>query len=101
MTTLQRPGPSAPADGPRGVDLLNHPALNKGTAAFTEDERSELGLHGLLPPRVEGLDQQVARASEAYTAEKTTTWSDTSTCGRCKTPTRCSSIACFSTTSRK
>src|SRR5271157_5324574 len=65
MTTLQRPGPSAPADDPRGVDLLNHPALNKGTA-FTEGERSRLGLHGLLPPQVESLDQQVVRAYEAY-----------------------------------
>ncbi|MGP0063589.1 MAG: NAD-dependent malic enzyme [Isosphaeraceae bacterium] len=65
MTTLQRPGPSAPADGPRGVDLLNHPVLNKG-AAFTEGERSRLGLHGLLPPQVESLDQQVVRAYEAY-----------------------------------
>src|SRR5271157_3292756 len=65
MTTLQRPGPSAPADDPRGVDLLNHPSLNKGTA-FTEGERSRLGLHGLLPPQVESLDQQVVRAYEAY-----------------------------------
>ncbi len=65
MTTLQRPGPSAPADGPRGVDLLNHPALNKGTA-FTEGERSRLGLHGLLPPQLESLDQQVVRAYEAH-----------------------------------
>jgi malate dehydrogenase (oxaloacetate-decarboxylating) len=65
MTTLQRPEPSTPADGSRGVDLLNHPALNKGTA-FTEDERSRLGLHGLLPPQVESLDQQVVRAYEAY-----------------------------------
>jgi malate dehydrogenase (oxaloacetate-decarboxylating) len=65
MTTLQRPGPSAPADGPHGVDLLNRPALNKGTA-FTEDERSRLGLHGLLPPHIETLDEQVVRAYEAY-----------------------------------
>ena len=65
MTTLQRPGPSAPADGPHGVDRLNRPALNKGTA-FTEDERGRLGLHGLLPPHVETLDEQVVRAYEAY-----------------------------------
>src|SRR5262249_15976830 len=65
MTMQQRPGPSAPADGPRGVDRLNRPALNKGTA-FTEDERAALGLHGLLPPQVESLDEQVVRAYEAY-----------------------------------
>jgi len=49
-----------------GTDLLNRPRLNKGTA-FTEGERSSLGLHGLLPPQVETLDQQVVRAYEAYT----------------------------------
>jgi malate dehydrogenase (oxaloacetate-decarboxylating) len=65
MTTLQRPRASIPADGSRGVDLLNRPTLNKGTA-FTEDERSRLGLHGLLPPQVETLDEQAVRAYEAY-----------------------------------
>ncbi|MGB7464876.1 MAG: NAD-dependent malic enzyme [Candidatus Acidiferrum sp.] len=50
---------------PRGKDLLNHNELNKGTA-FTEEERSMLGLHGLLPPHVESLDGQVVRAYEAY-----------------------------------
>jgi len=49
----------------RGIDLLQCPRRNKGTA-FTEDERTKLGLHGLLPPRVESLDQQVVRAYEAY-----------------------------------
>src|SRR5580704_148697 len=50
---------------PRGMDLLNRQTLNKGTA-FTERERSEFGLHGLLPPQIETLDQQVLRAYEAY-----------------------------------
>jgi malate dehydrogenase (oxaloacetate-decarboxylating) len=50
---------------PRGMDLLNRQGLNKGTA-FTEEERSALGLHGLLPPQVETLDQQAGRAYEAY-----------------------------------
>jgi malate dehydrogenase (oxaloacetate-decarboxylating) len=49
----------------RGMDLLNRQGLNKGTA-FTEEERTLLGLHGLLPPHVESLDEQVARAYEAY-----------------------------------
>ena len=48
-----------------GVDLLNRQGLNKGTA-FTEDERSIFGLHGLLPPHVETLEEQVFRAYEAY-----------------------------------
>jgi malate dehydrogenase (oxaloacetate-decarboxylating) len=50
---------------PRGMDLLNRQGLNKGTA-FTEEERSELGLHGLLPPHIEDLSEQVVRAYEAY-----------------------------------
>ncbi|HZY83663.1 MAG TPA: NAD-dependent malic enzyme [Gemmataceae bacterium] len=65
MTTLLKPMPAAPADELRGATLLNRPVLNKGTA-FTEDERSKLGLDGLLPPHVETLDQQAVRAYEAY-----------------------------------
>src|ERR1700759_2667763 len=52
-------------DIPQGMDLLNRQVLNKGTA-FTCDERSEFGLHGLLPPQGEKLDEQVLRAYEAY-----------------------------------
>jgi malate dehydrogenase (oxaloacetate-decarboxylating) len=48
-----------------GVDLLNNPALNKGTA-FDEPEREAFGLHGLLPPIVESLDAQCVRAYEAF-----------------------------------
>ena len=47
------------------MQLLDEPSINKGTA-FTEEERMRLCLHGLLPPRVETLDQQVVRAYEAY-----------------------------------
>jgi len=54
---------------PHGTELLNHPGLNKGTA-FTEDERMTLALHGLLPPHVESLAQQVVRAYEAYQRKK-------------------------------
>jgi malate dehydrogenase (oxaloacetate-decarboxylating) len=48
-----------------GKDLMSDPVLNKGTA-FTEEERTEFGLHGLLPPVVETLEQQSVRAYEAY-----------------------------------
>jgi malate dehydrogenase (oxaloacetate-decarboxylating) len=48
-----------------GKDLMSDPVLNKGTA-FNEEERSEFGLHGLLPPIVETLEQQCVRAYEAY-----------------------------------
>jgi malate dehydrogenase (oxaloacetate-decarboxylating) len=47
------------------MDLLDSPLLNKGTA-FSDAERTEFGLHGLLPPQVETLDEQVVRAYEAY-----------------------------------
>jgi malate dehydrogenase (oxaloacetate-decarboxylating) len=47
-----------------GLDLLNVPMLNKGTA-FTEAERDAFHLHGLLPPHVGTLDQQVARRLKA------------------------------------
>jgi malate dehydrogenase (oxaloacetate-decarboxylating) len=47
------------------MDLLDSPLLNKGTA-FTPEERTLFGLHALLPPQVETLDQQVVRAYEAY-----------------------------------
>jgi malate dehydrogenase (oxaloacetate-decarboxylating) len=49
----------------RGMDLLNNPALNKGTA-FTEAERDLFGLNGLLPPVVESLDDQCIRAYQAF-----------------------------------
>jgi malate dehydrogenase (oxaloacetate-decarboxylating) len=48
-----------------GKDFMSDPVLNKGTA-FTEEERTEIGLHGLLPPVVETLEQQCVRAYEAY-----------------------------------
>ena len=53
------------SDIPRGMDLLNRQGLNKGTA-FTEAERTEFGLHGLLPPQIETLDEQAVRAYGAY-----------------------------------
>jgi len=57
--------PAGQLEVPQGMDLLNRQGLNKGTA-FGEDERAELGLHGLLPPHVETLDEQVVRAYGAY-----------------------------------
>jgi malate dehydrogenase (oxaloacetate-decarboxylating)(NADP+) len=43
-----------------GYALLHNPRLNKGTA-FTEAERRDHGLEGLLPPAVTTIDLQVAR----------------------------------------
>ena len=49
----------------RGMDLLDTPIFNKGTA-FTDEERSAFGLHGLLPPHIESLDEQTVRVYESY-----------------------------------
>jgi malate dehydrogenase (oxaloacetate-decarboxylating)(NADP+) len=43
-----------------GYELLHNPRLNKGTA-FTEAERRDYGLEGLLPPAVSTLDVQISR----------------------------------------
>ena len=50
--------------------LLDTPVWNKGTA-FDDQERATLGLHGLVPPHVESLQQQSARAYEAFNTKKT------------------------------
>lgn len=44
-----------------GQDILSDPRLNKGTA-FTADERTQYGLHGLLPRRISTFEQQQERA---------------------------------------
>ena len=44
----------------RSYDLINQPRLNKGTA-FTEEERDLFHLHGLLPPHIGTLEEQVER----------------------------------------
>lgn len=49
----------------RGFQILNDPFLNRGTA-FTEDERRKYGLIGLLPPRVETIDEQAAEMYALY-----------------------------------
>ncbi|MEJ2682208.1 MAG: NAD-dependent malic enzyme, partial [Gammaproteobacteria bacterium] len=46
-----------------GPALLETPLLNKGSA-FSERERDEFNLSGLLPPIVETIDEQKNRAYE-------------------------------------
>jgi malate dehydrogenase (oxaloacetate-decarboxylating) len=48
-----------------GYDLLLHPGLNKGTA-FTEEERDSFVLHGLLPPHIGTLEDQLERRMKAF-----------------------------------
>ncbi|WP_144161145.1 NAD-dependent malic enzyme [Paraburkholderia sp. BCC1885] len=47
-----------------GYELLATPLLNKGTA-FTESERDAFDLHGLLPPTIGTLEEQVSRRLQA------------------------------------
>src|SRR6266403_2237496 len=44
----------------RGREVLDNPNVNKGTA-FTDEEREQLGLVGLLPDSVEDIDRQLQR----------------------------------------
>ena len=53
-----------------GMRVLEDPLTNKGTA-FTEEERSELGLRGLVPAVVETLEQQVPRRYQTYQKQPT------------------------------
>ena len=57
-------------DQDSAVRVLEDPLTNKGTA-FTEGERSEFGLRGLLPAVVETLEQQVHRRYLAYREQPT------------------------------
>jgi len=47
-----------------GYDLINSPRLNKGTA-FSDRERDVFSLHGLLPPHVGTLEEQMERRMQA------------------------------------
>ena len=52
----------------RGAEVLSTPLLNKGVA-FTQNEREELGLRGLLPPAVLTLEEQARRAYEQFSSQ--------------------------------
>jgi malate dehydrogenase (oxaloacetate-decarboxylating)(NADP+) len=51
------------AEHAHGDNLLRDPVTNKGTA-FTQEEREQYGLRGLLPPRVFTIEEQCARVLE-------------------------------------
>ena len=55
---------------PFHLDVLHDPLSNKGTA-FTASERDRFGLTGRLPPRIETLDEQAARALEGVRSRAT------------------------------
>lgn len=49
----------------KGHLLVEHPVYNKGSA-FTEQEKDQLDLYGILPQQVSTMDLQVDRAYENY-----------------------------------
>lgn len=49
----------------KGIEVLNNPFLNKGTA-FTKDEREKLGLVGMLPSHIQTLEEQAVQAYGQY-----------------------------------
>ncbi|MFT8435105.1 MAG: NAD-dependent malic enzyme, partial [Lentilactobacillus diolivorans] len=50
--------------------ILNDPFLNKGTG-FTQQERDELGLNGLIPPVVRTIDEQATEVYEQFAKKST------------------------------
>ena len=63
LTTMTELTGQEAEPNPTGVELLEHPTLNKDSA-FTEEERDRYGLRGLLPVRVTTIDEQVALEME-------------------------------------
>ena len=53
-----------------GIQLIHDPFINKGTA-FSEAERDALALRGLLPPGVQSIEMQSARAKENFSEKAT------------------------------
>jgi malate dehydrogenase (oxaloacetate-decarboxylating) len=70
MNTYWNAGESRFETSARGRAVLADPRLNRGTA-FTERERRDLGLDGLIPPHILTLDQQARRAYGQYTEQPT------------------------------
>ncbi|MBV8233519.1 MAG: oxaloacetate-decarboxylating malate dehydrogenase, partial [Planctomycetaceae bacterium] len=53
-----------------GLELLDTAMFNKGSA-FPEDERTEFGLHGLLPAHVGSIEEQLARRYDNFQRRRT------------------------------
>lgn len=53
-----------------GFELILNPILNKGTA-FTDKEREQYHLLGILPPHISTLEEQRARSYSVFNSKKT------------------------------
>ena len=51
------------------LEILRDPLLNKG-CAFTEKEREELALHGLIPQKISTIEEQVKEHALAFSLQK-------------------------------
>ncbi|KAI9925670.1 NAD-dependent malic enzyme, mitochondrial [Aspergillus wentii] len=61
---------SGPLECPyEGLDLIHSSRFNKGSA-HPDEERKKFKLHGLLPPNVQTLEEQVQRAYQQYKSRK-------------------------------
>ena len=54
----------------RGQTLIRDPLLNKMTA-FSQEEREQFHLYGLLPSNIETLEEQLVRCRDAFSAKQT------------------------------
>lgn len=54
----------------KAQDMLNNPFVNKGTA-FTMEERRELGLIGMLPAKVQTIEEQATQNYAQYLSKET------------------------------
>lgn len=53
----------------KSYEVLNDPFLNKGTA-FTNEERKELELIGLLPPQIQTIEEQAEQVYAQYKSKE-------------------------------
>ncbi len=53
-----------------GPEILNTPLLNKGTA-FTQKERDQFALNGLLPSHISSVEEQIERAYHNFSRKRT------------------------------
>nr|AIT70144.1 malic enzyme [Eucheuma denticulatum] len=53
----------------RRLSVIHDPSLNRGSG-FSVDERERLLLRGLVPPRRQGLDQQIERVMKTYERQR-------------------------------
>jgi len=54
----------------RGAQILHNPELNKSTA-FTQEERDQLGLNGLLPVHISTPEEQLKRCYQNFNRRRT------------------------------